>query len=212
VTSDEDDIVALVERALDQTAAIIAAITPGQAGLATPCEGWDVRALVRHVTAQDLRNFLIRVRGEMAGWQAPYGELGEDWGAGFAAGAAQVLAGWRAADLDRPVALPGGTRAPLRSLADQQIAELAMHDWDLVVATGQRADLDPALAEHALRWSRGRLRPEHRGPGKAFGPEMPVSPDAPAYQRLAGWFGRDPGWTPPGGAGAGLGGGGTPPA
>jgi hypothetical protein len=22
--------------------------------------------------------------------------------------------------------------------------------------------------------------------------------DAPAYQRLAGWFGRDPAWTPPG--------------
>jgi hypothetical protein len=26
----------------------------------------------------------------------------------------------------------------------------------------------------------------------------PVPPDAPTYQRLAGRFGRDPGWTPPG--------------
>jgi hypothetical protein len=66
------------------------------------------------------------------------------------------------------------------------------------VATGQQTGLDPALAEHALRWSRQMLRPEFRGPDRAFGPEVPVRPDAPACQRLAGWFGRDPNWTPPG--------------
>jgi len=76
-----------------------------------------------------------------------------------------------------------------------QITELATHDWDLAKATGQvPAELDPALAEHALRWSRGMLRPEFRGPGKAFGVEVPVAEDAPVYDRLAGWFGRDPGW------------------
>jgi hypothetical protein len=40
------------------------------------------------------------------------------------------------------------------------------------------------------------LRPEFRGPGKAFGVEVPVPDDAPAYERLAGWFGRNPGWMP----------------
>ncbi len=40
MTSDADT-VALLERALDQTARLIAAIEPGQAGLATPCAGWD---------------------------------------------------------------------------------------------------------------------------------------------------------------------------
>ena len=87
-----------------------------------------------------------------------------------------------------------GGEAPLRLRADQQIAELAMHDWDLARATGQPAELEPALADHALRWSRGMLRPEFRGPGKAFGVELPVPDDAPAYERLAGWFGRDPGF------------------
>jgi uncharacterized protein (TIGR03086 family) len=71
-----------------------------------------------------------------------------------------------------------------------------VHDWDLAKATGQQAGLDPALAEHALRWSRRMLRPEFRGPDKAVGPEVPVAEDAPAYDRLAGWFGPDPGWTP----------------
>ena len=45
----DTDTVTLLERALDQTAAIIAAIPPSQSGLPTPCPDWDVRALVRHL-------------------------------------------------------------------------------------------------------------------------------------------------------------------
>lgn len=201
VTSSRDT-VALIGKALDQTAAIISAIPAGQYGLATPCPAWDVRALVRHLAGQDLRNFLISARGQTVDWQAPADELGEDWAAAFRDRAGQLLVVWRAADLDQLVAMPGGGQAPLRSRADQQITELAVHDWDLVKATGQQIDLDPALAEHALTWSRQMLRPEFRGPGQAFGHEVPVPPDAPVYQRLAGWFGRDPGWTSPAAGGA----------
>ena len=196
MTSDADTI-ALMERALDQTGGLIAAIDASQAGLATPCAGWDVRALVSHLAGQDLRNFLVSARGESADWQAPDDEIGDDWAAVFRERAESLRAAWRAADLDRLVAGPGG-EAPLRLRADQQITELAVHDWDLAKATGQPTRLDPALAEHALRWSRQMLRPEFRGPDKAFGLEVPVPEDAPVYDRLAGWFGRDPGWTPGG--------------
>jgi len=199
----DTDTVTLLERALDQTAAIIAAIPPSQAGLATPCPGWDVRALVRHLVAQDMRNFLASARGETADWRAPADDIGDDWSAEFQDRAGPLLAVWRAADLGQPVAMPGGGEAPLGGRADQQIAELATHGWDLVKATGQQADLDPVLAEHALDWSHRVLRPEFRGPDKAFGLEVPVSPNAPAYDRLAGWFGRDPGWAPPAGGAAG---------
>ncbi|HKA95560.1 MAG TPA: TIGR03086 family metal-binding protein [Streptosporangiaceae bacterium] len=195
MTSDNDT-VALVERALDQTAAVIGGIGAGQATLATPCPDWDVRALVRHLIGQDLRNFIVSARGEAADWRAPADGFGEDWVAAFRDRAGRLLEVWHAADLDQPVAVPGGGQAPLRSRADQQVAELAVHGWDLVKATGQEADMDPRLAEHALAWSRRMLRPEMRGPDRAFGVEVPVPPEAPAYDRLAGWFGRDPHWTP----------------
>ena len=186
----------LVERALDQTAAIIAGIGAGQAALPTPCADWDVRAVVRHLVGQDLRNFTVAARGETADWQAPAEDVGEDWAVAFRDRAAPLMAVWRAADLDRQIAMPGGGQAPLRARASQQIAELAVHGWDLVKATGQPASLDPELAQHALDWSHRTLRPESRGPGRAFGLEVPVPADAPIYDRLAGWFGRDPGWTP----------------
>jgi uncharacterized protein (TIGR03086 family) len=195
MTSDADT-VALLERALDQTAGLIAAVDLGQAGWPTPCAEWDVRALVNHLAGPAMRNFLVAARGETTDWTAPAGDIGDDWAAVFRDRAAPLRATWRAADLDRLVSGPGG-EAPLRLSADQQITELAVHDWDLARATRQvLAGLDPALAEHALAWSRGMLRPEFRGPDQYVGLEVPVPGDAPVYDRLAGWFGRDPGWTP----------------
>jgi uncharacterized protein (TIGR03083 family) len=170
MTSDAETLV-LLERALDQTEGLIAGVEPGQAGMATPCAGWDVRALVHHLAGPAMRNFLVAARGETTDWTAPAEEIGGDWAAVFRDRAAPLRATWRA-------------------------AELAVHDWDLARATGQAAGLDPALAEHALGWSRGMLAPEFRGPDQYFGVEVPVADDAPVYDRLAGWFGRDPGWTP----------------
>jgi len=62
-------------------------------------------------------------------------------------------------------------------------------------ATGQSTELDPEVGETALAWGRENIKPEFRGEegsGKVFGLEVPVSPDAPLYDRLAGFFGRDP--------------------
>lgn len=190
------DPVALLERALDQTTEVIASIPADEGGLPTPCPAWDVDALVRHLVGQDLRNFLTTVRGGTADWQAPAAPMDEDWATAFETRAGQLLDAWRAADLDQLTDMPGGRQAPLRTRADQQIAELAMHSWDLAKATDQHVELDPELAEYALAWSHQMLRPEYRGPDKAFGFEIPVPAEAPSYDRLAGWFGRDPGWTP----------------
>ena len=191
----EANVLGLLERALSQTEAVIAAICPAEAGLPTPCPDWDVQAVVRHLVTQDLPHFMESARGGTPDWGSPPGDPGPDWAAAFHDGARQLLAIWAAEDLDREVPGPGGAPAPLRGRADQQISELAMHSWDLAKATAAHTPLDPELAEHALAWSRAMLRPEYRGPGKAFGVEVPVPEGSSAYDRLAGWFGRDPSWS-----------------
>ncbi len=190
------DSLGLLTRALEQAAEVVAAVRPEQASRPTPCVGWDVRALVQHVVGQNLRNFTAAARGENADWQAPPDDPGDDWEGAFRQGAERLLETWRRADLDQPVPMPGGSQAPLRSRVDHQITELAVHSWDLARATGQTSELDPELAEHALAWARGMLRPEFRGSDKAFGAEVSVDESAPAYDKLVAWFGRDPAWRP----------------
>lgn len=186
---------ALLDRALDQTERVIAGIRPDQAHLPTPCSSWDVRALVGHLV-DVLGTFAARARGESPGMPASAADPGDDWPGAFRARADELLAAWQAAgDLDRKVDLGIG-ELPLRFVIDQQVTECAAHTWDLVTATGQRADLDPEIAEHALDWARGALQPAFRGTeaeGKAFGPEVQVPADAPAYDRLAAFFGRQAG-------------------
>jgi uncharacterized protein (TIGR03086 family) len=75
-----------------------------------------------------------------------------------------------------------------------QVAELAVHAWDLATSTGQSIDLDPAVGQAALEWMRGALLPAFRGEeaeGKSFGPEAPIADDAPLYDRLAAFSGRE---------------------
>ncbi len=189
------DPVELLDRALRQTGRVIGAIEPGQAGLPTPCRSWDVTDLVSHLI-EDLRRFTVRATGGSPDWNAPAERVTDGWQQAFGTGADELLAAWRrAGDLSGTVQVPGMGELPARFPVDQQYAELAVHSWDLATATGQSAELDEQLAEAALSWGRGALRPEVRGEeseGRVFGPETPIAPDAPPYDRLAAFFGRRP--------------------
>ena len=84
---------------------------------------------------------------------------------------------------------------PATWILGQHVADVVVHGWDLAKATGQSTDLDPELGQFALDWAKESLKPEFRGDeesGRSFGPEVPVAADAPLYDRLAGFFGRNP--------------------
>jgi uncharacterized protein (TIGR03086 family) len=48
------DIAVLHSRALDATRGVIAGVRQGQWAAPTPCQGWNVRALVNHVVSGNL--------------------------------------------------------------------------------------------------------------------------------------------------------------
>ncbi|MFH9353389.1 TIGR03086 family metal-binding protein [Kitasatospora sp. NPDC017646] len=191
-----DDPIELLARALAQTAGLIDGTGVELAGHRTPCRSWDVGDLVSHLLF-DLRQFTLRAEGGQPERSQSFERVEEDWLHAFEAGAERLVAAWRAAgDLTGTVPAPGGAILPARFPVDQQIAEFAVHAWDLARATGQSTEgLDHEVARAALDWSRGALRPEYRGEEAehhAFGPEVPAPAGAPVYDRLAAFFGRDP--------------------
>jgi uncharacterized protein (TIGR03086 family) len=193
----ERDPIELLSRALGQADDLVAGTRPEQAELPTPCRSWTVAQVIGHLV-DDLGNFAAAVRGGQPNWSKP-AQAVADWNGRFAAARQDLDEAWASADLAAEVPTMGGGTAALVSKADQQIAEFAVHSWDIARATGQSEDLDAEVAERGLGWAKQNLSPQFRGPedeGKSFGPEVPVAADAPVYERLAGWFGRDPRWSP----------------
>jgi uncharacterized protein (TIGR03086 family) len=74
--------------------------------------------------------------------------------------------------------------------------EVVVHGWDLARATGQPYEPDEPAVLASLAFAEGFEAPAGAADGGPFGPPVPVPPDAPALDRLAGATGRDPAWTP----------------
>lgn len=185
--------------ALDQTHTLLAAVRPDQLGNRTPCASWELRDLLGHVV-NDLEAFLVQAQGERPDWGKPAPELTDGWSAAFRVKADEVMeAWWAAGDLSGTITLPVG-EAPATTPVYQAITEFGVHSWDVARAIGEGSELNPEVAEAAMSWAPGMLRPEFRGSeadGMAIGPEVEVDDDAPVYDRLVGFFGRDPQWAPP---------------
>jgi uncharacterized protein (TIGR03086 family) len=177
----------LLERALDQAGTIIARIQADQAGLPTPCPEFDVRALVNHLVF-DLQTFTAGVNGGERG--SPDADLiGNDWIGRYDSARTSLLDAWRQKGVEGTIKTRIG-EFPATWAVGQHLANTAVHAWDLATATHQSTKVDPEVARVALDWARGALKPEFRG--KAFGPEVEIPENAPIYDRLAGFFGRNP--------------------
>lgn len=177
-----DDSVALLSRALDQTGDVLAAIHRDKLSDSTPCGDWNVSTLIAHVV-NGPRNFIAMTKGEEPDWSAAP-ELPADWAGAFRSAADDLLHVWHQG---------GGSGSA--ATVDWQTAEFAIHTWDLARATGQSTDLDPKVGDRALELMKASLKPEHRGSaadGFVFGEEVSVPADAPVYDRLAAFAGRDP--------------------
>ena len=169
------DIGELHAQALEQTGRIVAGIKPGQWQADTPCDGWDVHALLNHVVAGNLwaaelgagatiEDVADRLDGDM---------LGADPAASYVTSAAAAAATFRRPGaMDAPCAVSYGP-VPGSVYAGHRFLDVFVHGWDLAVATGQDPELDPGLMRVLPRGHRatgggvprgGRLRRRAAGP------------------------------------------------
>jgi uncharacterized protein (TIGR03086 family) len=168
--------VVVLSRALDQAGDVLAAVHEDQLEQPTPCADWNVAQLIGHLVEAPAR-FLQMARGEQPDWSAAPRPVAGRWVADFRSNADDLLHHWHQAG----DAVDGAQ-------VNWQIAEIAVHTWDVARATGQSTALLPEVAERGLAFMSAALTPENRG--QAFGPAVDLPDDAPVYDRLAAFAGR----------------------
>jgi uncharacterized protein (TIGR03086 family) len=185
----------LYRRAVAQTGTVVAAVTPDQFALPTPCPEYDVRTLLAHIVGGLTRTALV---GEadpeaLSRPAAAEGVPDDGWPDAYRAAAARSSAAWTDdAKLDALVEVPWG-KIPGRFAVAGYIQEVLAHGWDLAKATGQPTEGDPELALFALAGAKRILPPDIRAAADVpFGPVVDVPADATPYTQLAAWLGRHP--------------------
>lgn len=182
----------LYRKALTETGLIMATVEPEMMDSATPCAGWDVRALLGHILGA---TEMYAAGGLVPGAVFEPAHVGADHLAVYdraAKSAWEIFAAPGA--MERTFRLPPG-ELPGSVVLGIALAEAAVHGWDLATATGRPATIDPEIAEPTLGFLRQVMAPEFRaGPHPYFGPEVPVGNDAPPSDRLVGFLGRKPPW------------------
>ena len=172
------DVIDLYERATAWSADKIP-IAVGHLDATTPCDEWNVRALLNHML--DSQRWFAEVpSGQSTPGPSPTPPelIGDDPAGEYERSRQATLAAYR----DPEVLEKHGPTLGI-GFVDQLV-----HGWDLARATGQDATIPADLAAAAFGMINGRMPPDQRG--AMFKPEVPMADDAPAQAKLLGYAGR----------------------
>ena len=145
----------------------------------SPCTEWDARDVLEHVIGF---HDVLLLRPLEAKPDRPKDDPEARW-------AVTVDA------LFSALSRPGALNAERESLLGILTTDVLVHTWDLCRAIGVDVTLDSRLCRIGLERAVA-----HRNEFEAsdmFGPPVPVADDASIQDRLLGFFGRDPDWSPP---------------
>lgn len=177
-------------RALDNTGRIVAAITPAQMHEPTPCEDWDVRALLHHVVSGNLWVEPL-VGGETIEQVADRFDgdlLGDDHVGAYERSAAVAAAAFRRdGAMQAPCAVSYGP-VPGEVYCGHRLIDVLVHGWDLAVATGGDTTLPEDLVQRCLEVVTPQA--EALAASGAYGHGVQVGEGASAQTRLLALLGR----------------------
>jgi uncharacterized protein (TIGR03086 family) len=175
-----DKLLSLYRRASDWTGEKVAGAVD-KLDARTPCDEWDVRALLNHMLDTE-RYFAGSARGEDVSPPSPNPPalLSDDPRVDFERAQQDVLEAF---------AKPGVIEKTGPSLGIA-FSDQLLHGWDLARATHQDATMPDGLAEAAYSMLHGRLTDEQRK--GVFKPAIDVPDDASLQEKLLAYTGRPP--------------------
>jgi uncharacterized protein (TIGR03086 family) len=178
-----------LDRAFQSTLATLAKVQPADLNAPTPCESWNVRALINHFVGT-ARWWAGVLDGEAPVTDADY--AGGNFVAAYEESIRIALAAFEAEGaLNRTVRLPFG-EFPGDVVRGMAALDQFTHGWDLARALGYPTDLDPGLAAQLLGQPRTAITDAYRGPdGEApFAPAARAPAGAGPADQLAAFLGR----------------------
>ncbi|MFF3429889.1 TIGR03086 family metal-binding protein [Streptomyces sp. NPDC002602] len=172
---------------------VLAGIRPDQYDEVTPCPDYSVRDMANHLVSVLRRVAVLGAGGSFMSVPHFAEDIADgDWAEAWAVSVKEFDAVWSdPAVLGRQIGLPWG---PVPGVVASVIYtnEFVLHVWDLAKATGQNPAWDPEMLAAPLANMHRAVPAEPRGGQVPFGPVVEVHEDAPAIDRLVGWYGRRP--------------------
>jgi len=168
---------------------VLAGIDNAQLALPTPCSQWDIRATIDHLIGATWMFTLVN-QGQAVGEDA--GAIaGRDPIVALSDAAEANAASWRIPGaFDGERTYPFGT-FPADAAAMMNLSEVVVHTWDVAIALGDDATIDPAVARMLDNFYSSICLDPYRAHG-AFGAEVPIDSSAPPADRLLAKLGRQP--------------------
>ncbi len=198
----EDDVRELDRRAVQGSLPPSVELDAEALRLPTPCTGWDLAALLRHMIAQH-RGFAAAFRGngaDLSLWEPR--PLGPDARADYLASADDVRAAFAEDGAQqRGVALPelsATATFPAEMAIGFHLLDYVAHGWDVAKTVGTDYVMDDAVL--VAVWKLASQLPTSASSDQAGAPfraPIAVDADAPVIDRIVGRLGRAPDWTRP---------------
>ena len=176
------DLISALAQTFDHAHHVIAGVRPDQLSNPTPCQEWDVQALVAHTIG------VVTNIGGAIGAESPTGS--GDLAGQFRAAADTTLASWKAIGLEGETNIGAGPM-PREAAISINLLDSATHSWDIARATGQPEELPAELAGMILGICKGFVTDEIRG-FAGFAPAVSVAADASPTHQLVAFLGRQP--------------------
>jgi uncharacterized protein (TIGR03086 family) len=193
---------AAVRAAAHLAAGAVAAVPAGAWEAPTPCSDYDLRALVDHLAWGTVLSQRAATRTPLEhDWSVPEpppflaGQEPPAWAAALAPELDAAADAWADPAAWEGETVMGASPMPASVVGPMMLAEFVLHGWDVARAAGAPYEVPDELGAAVLA-AVEPLAAMGRD-GGWYGAEVPVAPDAPAFERALGLTGRDPRWSPP---------------